>query len=130
VALEWLGLGLAVAKMLLRAADKSDAADALDDASGLWSHLRVARRQETAVGKAIATQLEHQLEGAAGLIEDDLRAAARDVADFFTQLAEDNNAVIAASTHPDQFWTTPESMAVIRSGDGFRSEPRPRSTES
>jgi hypothetical protein len=99
----WLGLGLAVAKMLLRAADKSDTADALDDAHGGWSILRAARRQETALGKAIAEELKQHLGGASGAVEGDLRAAVQDVTDLLSRLAKDEDAVIAAATYPDQF---------------------------
>jgi hypothetical protein len=54
MAAEWLGLGLAIAKMLLRAADRSDAADALDDARIGWDGFLTARGNENALGKIIA----------------------------------------------------------------------------
>ena len=101
--LEWLGLGLALAKILLRAADKSDAADALDDAQGGWAALRAARPDETALGKAIAEELERHLGDVSGAVEADLRAAAQDVSDLLSHLAQDEDAVIAASTHPERF---------------------------
>jgi NACHT N-terminal Helical domain 1 len=99
----WLGLGLAVAKILLRAADKSDAADALDDAHGGWSILRAVGREETALGTAIAEELERHLGGTSGAVEGDLRAAAQDVADLLGRLAVDRDAVVAAVTNPDDF---------------------------
>jgi hypothetical protein len=103
VAVEWLGIGLALAKILLRAADKENVADALDDALGGWSLLRAARHRETALGKAIAEELDQQLAGISGPAEDDMRAAAQGVADLLGRLAENNAAVIAASTYPEQF---------------------------
>jgi hypothetical protein len=99
----WLGLGLAIAKILLRAADKSDAADALDDAHGGWSILRAGRGKEHTLGKFIAKELEQQLGDTSGAVEDDLRAAAQDVADLVSHLAEDDDAVVAAATYPDEF---------------------------
>ena len=98
-----LGVGLAVSKMLLRAADESDAADALDDAREGWAVLRGFRRQETALGRLITDELQRQLGGISAEIEGDLRAAAQDVADLLSHLAGDEHAVIAAATYPDQF---------------------------
>jgi hypothetical protein len=43
VAVEWVGVGLAVAKILLRAVDKENVADAFDDARAGWARLRNAR---------------------------------------------------------------------------------------
>ena len=50
----WNGLvsGLAIAKMLLRAADRNDAADALDDARIGWDGFRTARGNENALGRS------------------------------------------------------------------------------
>jgi hypothetical protein len=100
----WNGLvsGLAIAKMLLRAADRNDAADALDDARIGWDGFRTARGNENALGKIIARELEQHLGGASDAVEADLRAATQDVADLFSRLGEDDQAVIGASTHPDQ----------------------------
>jgi NACHT N-terminal Helical domain 1 len=101
---EWVGVGMAVAKMLLRAADKENIADALDDASGGWAALRrVHRRDRSALEAVIANELEKDLGGASNAVEDDLRAAAQAVADLFNRLADDDDAVIVARIDPDQF---------------------------
>jgi NACHT N-terminal Helical domain 1 len=95
---------MAVAKMLLRAADKENIADALDDASGGWAALRrVHRRDRSALEAVIANELEKDLGGASNAVEDDLRAAAQAVADLFNRLADDDDAVIVARIDPDQF---------------------------
>jgi hypothetical protein len=104
VAVEWLAVGLAVGKMLLRAADKEYVADAIDDAREGWAALRgVHRSDELAMGAAIANELEKHLGGASGAVEDDLRAAAQAVADLLNRLAMDDHAVIAARIDPDRF---------------------------
>jgi hypothetical protein len=104
VAVEWLAVGLAVGKILLRAADKENIADALDDARGGWAALRRDHsRDEAAMGAAIASELEKHLGGVSSAVEDDLRAAAQAVADLLNRLAKDDDAVIAARIHPDQF---------------------------
>jgi hypothetical protein len=102
VGVEWLAVGLAVAKILLRTADNSDAADAIVDIEGGWSVLRASRRRETALGKTIAQELERQLTGTSGAV-DDLRAAAQDVSDLLSRLAEDDDSMLAAARYPDKF---------------------------
>jgi hypothetical protein len=103
VAAEWVGVALAVAKMLSRAANHENIADALDDAHGGLAALRAARPAARAMGTLIAKELERQLGGASGAVEADLRAAAEDVAELFRRFADNDNAVLAAATYPDQF---------------------------
>ena len=103
MAVEWLALGLAVAKMLLRAADKENAADNIIDAQSGWAALRAARSNENALGKIIGKELEQRLVGGPDAVENDLRAAALDVADLFSRLADDDDALIAAATYSNQF---------------------------
>jgi hypothetical protein len=103
MAVEWLALGLAVAKMLLRAADKENAADTIIDAQSGWAALRAARSNENALGKIIGKELEQRLVGAPDAVENDLHAAAQGVADLFSRLADDDHALIAAATYSNQF---------------------------
>jgi hypothetical protein len=100
VAVEWLAVGLAVVKIVLRIADNENAADILDDVHGGLAPLRAAGRQ-TAVAKSIAKELKQKLEGTSSEAEADLRAAARDVADLLNNL--DDGAVVALRTNPDRF---------------------------
>jgi tetratricopeptide (TPR) repeat protein len=104
VAVEVLGLGLAVGKMLLRAANMGDAADAVDDAQGGWAALRKASPPQKVLGKAIAKELRQHLGATSVAEEGDLRAAAQDVTDLLSHLAKNDDAVVAAATYPDQFF--------------------------
>ena len=74
---ESLAVGFAVVKILLRIADKENAADILDDVHGGLASLRAAGRQ-TALAESIAKELDQHLGGTSGEAEADLRAAARE----------------------------------------------------
>jgi hypothetical protein len=117
---EWVGVGLAVAKVLLRAADQENVgggwaslrkagpniADALDDArtgwNDGWAGLRRAHLKRQSVGNAIATELKRHLRANSGADEEDLRYAADEVANLLNRLADDDAAVTVARASPDE----------------------------
>jgi hypothetical protein len=123
VFVECLAVGVAVVKILLRIADKENAADILDDVHGGLASLRAAG-QQTALAKSIGKELEQHLGGTSGEAEADLRAAARDVADLLNNL--DDGAVVVLRIMIS-FWTTSKGIKARRNETGSLSVPSTRS---
>jgi hypothetical protein len=103
VAGEWLSVGLALAKLLIRAADRPLRTEALNDAPEAWAAIRAAHHAEVALGSAIATRLEQGFGHASRVPDDDLRVAALGVANLLSRLAEDQDALNAAAYEPNKF---------------------------
>ena len=126
-----LVVAAAVTKLLLRANDLTDAADAIGDAQEGWGALRRLTgrpQQRDQLPARIAGQLEQRLAGVGDLDRrQDLHATALDVAGLIERLADDNAALLQATTHPDQLHTyaLDQGWAVaVESTD----DPHPRNT--
>jgi hypothetical protein len=106
VAIEWVVVPVAVAvtKLLLRASGEADTADAIGDVQEGWARLRRSQRKPDLIRTAIADRLESRLAAVTdGDEAQDLAATAQDVADLISRLADDNEAVRVAATHPERF---------------------------
>jgi hypothetical protein len=99
-----LPLGLAVTKMLLRAADKQNVADSIGDAQQGWAALRALRRPKNALEQAITNELKRHLRATSGKDQADLRYAGEEVTNLLNDLADDDTAVTVAGTSPDTFF--------------------------
>lgn len=107
MAMEWLAIGSAIARLLLRASDMPDAADALTDTNEGWQALRTFRRghAEDSIARAIEQRLSERLAG----VKDpehrgDLNAAASDVAQLIREIATSDAALLAAAREPEKFY--------------------------
>jgi hypothetical protein len=118
VAIEWVvPVGVAVGKLLLRVSGQPDIADAIGDAQEGWRRLQRSQRQQDVIGRAISDRLEKRLAPVTDRDEArDLGAAAQDVANLISRLADDDEAVRVAAAHPEQFL----SYAKQQGGDNLR----------
>lgn len=122
MAAELIGVGVAVAQMLLRANELGNAADiaghAFDAHARLLEHQKSASKPAAAMGKYIARRLEKRL-NIPDLKDDertDLRAAAADIAMLFNRLSRQNQAVLAAARNPNYF----DKYAAKNGGNALR----------
>lgn len=117
-----LVVAAAVTKLLLRAHDQADSADAIGDAQEGWRALRRLTgrpQQRDQVTAGIAGQLEQRLSGVRDLDRrQDLHATALDVAGLIERLADDNDALLQATTHPDQL----HAYALDHGGTQLRAD--------
>jgi hypothetical protein len=104
VAVEWVALGVAVGKVLLRAADQGPAADWVGDGHDLLSKVRGLRGHPDELGKKIASALQRELTpNLSSNDEQEVSAAAGEVTVLLSRLARSDEALLHAATHPDTF---------------------------
>ncbi len=118
VVIEWaVPVGVAVGKLVLRVSGQPDIADAIGDAQEWAGWLQRSQKPQDVIGKAISDRLEKRLAAVTDRDEArDLGAAAQDVANLISRLADNDEAVRVAAAHPEQFL----SYAKQHGGDNLR----------
>ena len=98
-------LGASIVKLLLRWGDLNDSADAVGDVRAGFDALLALRSPKATdpVNAAITRVLEERLVGVRDTDQEQLRIAVLNVSDLFTQMADDNDAILAAATDPQGF---------------------------
>ena len=98
-------LGVSIGKLLLRWGDLNDSADAVGDVRAGFDALRTLRAPKAAdpVDAAITRVLEQRLVGVRDTNHEQLRIAVLNVTDLFTEMADDDGAILAAATDPQGF---------------------------